>query len=95
MPCPADLLRRKNKSLPTLHTLGHFLKGSSATLGLIKVKDSCEKIQNYGGGKDESGQREEPNDEVSLQAIKETLVKLKVDYADVERRLRRFYEPQT
>ena len=95
MPCPTDLLLREKKDLGSLQNLGHFLKGSSATLGLIKVKDSCEKIQNYGGGKDESGNHEEPNAEVSLQAITQTLARLKVDYADVEKRLRRFYEPQT
>jgi len=46
------LTRRREKKdgdyLKTLSELGHFLKGSSATLGLTKVKDSCEKIQHYG-----------------------------------------------
>lgn len=35
-------------NLSELSTLGHFLKGSSASLGLEKVQASCEKIQHYG-----------------------------------------------
>lgn len=35
----------KAKNLTELSHLGHFLKGSSATLGFTKVKDECEKIQ--------------------------------------------------
>jgi len=29
-----------------LSSLGHFLKGSSATIGLTRIKDACEAIQN-------------------------------------------------
>lgn len=77
--------------LTQLSSLGHFLKGSSATLGLTKVKDSCEKIQHYGGGKDESGTKDEFDDDKSLRRIKETLAVLKVDYAEVEKKLKAFY----
>jgi osomolarity two-component system phosphorelay intermediate protein YPD1 len=38
----------ESSDLTKLSSLGHFLKGSSATLGLIKVRDGCEKIQRYG-----------------------------------------------
>ena len=38
-----------------LSELGHFLKGSSATLGFVKIKDQCEKIQQWGLQKDETG----------------------------------------
>jgi len=79
------------RDLTQLSQLGHFLKGSSATLGLTKVKDSCEKIQHYGAGKDESGTNDEPDDDKSLRRIKETLAVLKVDYAEVEKKLRVFY----
>ncbi|MCJ1400252.1 hypothetical protein MMC11_003456 [Xylographa trunciseda] len=77
--------------LVQLSSLGHFLKGSSATLGLTKVKDSCEKIQHFGARKDESGTNEEFDDNKSLRRIKETLTVLKVDYAEVETKLRAFY----
>jgi len=41
----------KQKDLPTLSAKGHFLKGSSAALGIEKVKQACEQIQNYGAKK--------------------------------------------
>jgi osomolarity two-component system phosphorelay intermediate protein YPD1 len=82
---------RKEKNLKELSSLGHFLKGSSATLGLTKVKDSCEKIQHYGAGKDEAGVVDEPDNEVSLKHIQSTLTDVKADYAEVEKFLRRFY----
>ena len=74
-----------------MSALGHFLKGSSATLGLTKVKDSCEKIQHYGQKKDEDGTQDEPDEEKCLERIKETLVAVKEEYAEVEKILRKFY----
>lgn len=41
-----------SQSLAELSSLGHFMKGSSATLGLIKIKDCCEKMQHLGSCKD-------------------------------------------
>ncbi|TAQ89071.1 hypothetical protein B7494_g2588 [Chlorociboria aeruginascens] len=81
----------KESDLPTLSSLGHFLKGSSATLGLTKVKDSCEKIQHYGQKKDEAGTTDEPDEEKCLSKIKDTLVTVKEEYAEVEKVLRRFF----
>jgi osomolarity two-component system phosphorelay intermediate protein YPD1 len=82
---------RKKKDLATLSSLGHFLKGSSATLGLTKVKDSCEKIQHYGQMKDEAGTADEPDEEKCLELIKDTLVAVKEEYAEVEKVLKKFY----
>lgn len=84
-PCSAD------KNLGELSSLGHFLKGSSATLGLTNVKDACEKIQHLGAGKDEAGTVDEPDENVSLKNIDNTVQEVKVEYAKVERFLRRFY----
>lgn len=80
-----------NKKLEELSQLGHFLKGSSATLGLTNVKDGCEKIQHFGAGKDESGTIDEPDESVSLKNIDNTLKEVKVEYAKIEKFLRRFY----
>ncbi|KAJ8062534.1 hypothetical protein OCU04_009062 [Sclerotinia nivalis] len=77
--------------LATLSSLGHFLKGSSATLGLTKVKDSCEKIQHYGQKKDEAGTTDEPDEDKCLERIKETLVSVKEEYEEVEKVLKKFY----
>lgn len=82
---------RQKGDLAQLSAEGHFLKGSSATLGLNKVKDSCEKIQHYGQHKDETGTNEEPDDAKCLGRIKKTLAVVKVEYAEVEKVLRRFY----
>jgi osomolarity two-component system phosphorelay intermediate protein YPD1 len=71
--------------------LGHFLKGSSATLGLTKVKDSCEKIQHFGARKNETGDRDEPDDDVSLSKCKTTIAQAKQEFKDAEARLRNFY----
>ena len=86
-----DYLRSEKKDLGELSSLGHFLKGSSATLGLTKVKDSCEKIQHFGAHKDDTGTKDEPDSNLCLQRIKDTLARLKIEYAEVEKNLRRFY----
>lgn len=81
----------KDENLDELSSLGHFLKGSSATLGLVKVKDSCEKIQHLGAGQDETGTAKQPDTKVSLKVIGTVLNDVKRDYAEVEIYLRRFY----
>lgn len=80
-----------SRDLNQLSQLGHFLKGSSATLGLTKVKDSCEKIQNFGSHLDATGIEPEPNDDVCIDRIRQTLVQLKKDYRTVEELLRDYY----
>jgi osomolarity two-component system, phosphorelay intermediate protein YPD1 len=71
--------------------LGHFLKGSSATLGLTKVKDSCEKIQHFGAHKDETGTHEEPDAEVCLNRLEKTIAQTKKEFQEVEQKLKHFY----
>lgn len=36
------------KDLDKLSSLGHYLKGSAAALGLTTIAEQCERIQNYG-----------------------------------------------
>ncbi|EFY92233.1 Phosphorelay intermediate protein [Metarhizium acridum] len=79
------------KDLKTLSELGHFLKGSSATLGLVKVRDGCEKIQRYGKNENLDGSSE-PDSELCLKRITEALGTVKADYQDVERRLKSYYD---
>ncbi|MCJ1480494.1 hypothetical protein MMC06_000649 [Schaereria dolodes] len=81
----------QKRDLAQLSSLGHFLKGSSATLGLNKVKDHCEKIQHYGARKDETGTIDEHDDSKSLHRVEQALALLKADYGDVEKKLRLFY----
>jgi len=77
--------------LPELSSLGHFLKGSSATLGLTKIKDGCEKIQHFGAQKDETGTVEEPDRAKCLRLIQTTLTEVQQEYEEVSVLLKRFY----
>ena len=81
------------QDLDELSSLGHFLKGSSATLGLVKVRDSCEKIQHYGARKDEIGNDTSKRfpDSWYLDLIMKTLVDVKKEYKEAEKVLKRFY----
>ncbi|KAK7424356.1 Phosphorelay intermediate protein [Neonectria punicea] len=83
----------EQKDLYSLYSLGHFLKGSSATLGLVKVRDGCEKIQRYGKKENPDG-TPEPDEEVCLKRIDEALKLVKTDYAEVEKALRKYYKEE-
>ncbi|KDN52048.1 histidine-phosphotransfer domain, HPT domain-containing protein [Tilletiaria anomala UBC 951] len=80
----------EQEDLSELSTLGHFLKGSSAACGVIKVRDSCEYMQHYGKQKDEKALAELPRP-VALHKLTETLRDVKVQYKEAEKALRRFY----
>ncbi|KAL1410401.1 Phosphorelay intermediate protein [Vanrija albida] len=77
-------------SLSKLSSLGHFLKGSSAALGIIKLQDSCEKMQHYGNLRDEEVGAPLTEEE-ALKRIKALLADCKRDYAVASRWLRRLY----
>ncbi|KAI2610993.1 histidine-phosphotransfer domain, HPT domain-containing protein [Hypoxylon fragiforme] len=80
----------ESRNLEELYRLGHFLKGSSATLGLTKVKDSCEKIQRYGKKENLDG-TPETDETLCLTRVTETLKTVKAEYADVEQTLKNFF----
>ncbi|KAF7546794.1 hypothetical protein G7Z17_g8183 [Cylindrodendrum hubeiense] len=80
----------EDKDLLGLYSLGHFLKGSSATLGLVKVRDGCEKIQRYGKNENLDGSPEKDS-ELCLKRIGEALKAVKTDFAEVETVLRKYY----
>ena len=74
----------------SLSSLGHFLKGSSATLGVTNVQDACESIQHYGNLKDDkTGKDITP--EVALSRISATLKEAKEQYKEAEAWLRKWY----
>ncbi|KAH6618924.1 signal transduction histidine kinase [Boeremia exigua] len=83
----------EKKELKTLSELGHFLKGSSATLGLTKVKDSCEKIQNYGQLKDVTGIKDIKEDE-ALKSLDKIIKQAKDEFHEVEKVLKKFYDDE-
>lgn len=93
---PTSPLGSDSKDLKKLSELGHFLKGSSATLGLVKVREGCEKIERYGkmedgDGNKEDGEGKELDADACLKRIKVALKDVKTQYQDVERALRKFY----
>ncbi|KAK9450304.1 signal transduction histidine kinase [Limtongia smithiae] len=85
----------EDKDLDQLSSLGHFLKGSSAALGLTRVKDSCEMIQHLGAGKDQTGTTDVTDQEYLLTTIGSIIKQARQDYAESETFLRQFYaEPE-
>ncbi|KAA1473748.1 histidine-phosphotransfer domain, HPT domain-containing protein [Dentipellis sp. KUC8613] len=79
------------KDLPKLSSLGHFLKGSSAALGVAKVQASCEQIQHYGQKRDEQA-GEDLSADAALLKIQKTLVRVKKEYAVAETWLKDWYQ---
>lgn len=80
------------KDLAKLSSLGHFLKGSSAALGVIRVADICEKMQHYGHLRDEE-KNIDLTPEVALKTIAPLLSTVKTDFVAAQKWLRNwFYE---
>lgn len=78
--------------LAELSSLGHFLKGSSATLGFTKIRDSCQVIQQYGHKLNLDGSPE-LDEKVCIRKITEALKAVKQDMAELEKMLKRFFDP--
>lgn len=79
-----------NGDCKKLSSLGHFLKGSSATLGVTKVQNACESIQHYGDLRDnKAGIDIAP--EVALSKISAVLKDAKKQYREAEIWLREWY----
>lgn len=81
---------RAAKDLARLSSLGHFLKGSSAALGVAKVQASCERIQHYGQRRDEEA-GVSISDGEALDRIESLLAQVKKEYEDAEKWLKDWY----
>jgi len=79
------------KDLPTLSSKGHFLKGSSAALGISKVKQACEQIQNYGAKKDDDGSPLTSEKE-ALDRIQASLSVAKLEFTRAESYLKNIFK---
>jgi len=79
-----------SSNLPELSNLGHFLKGSSATLGFNKIRDSCQLIQQYGNGRSVDGNQSVDRD-TCIKKIGDALNKVKLDTAELEELMRKFF----
>lgn len=81
----------KSKDLPELSTLGHFLKGSSATLGFSKIRDKCERIQHFGAKKDETGIVDIKDEAYCLTMIEEALTEAKKALNEVSGLMKKYF----
>lgn len=81
----------EEKDLDTLASQGHFLKGSSATLGLTIMQEACEKIQHLGHKKDEMG-AEDRDAKFCLDAIAKECGVLRKEYIVVKAGLSKFFD---
>ncbi|KAJ2715631.1 Phosphorelay intermediate protein [Coemansia spiralis] len=91
----ADMDRAlKSKDLSKLSSLGHFLKGSSATIGVKKVQECCKRIQYLGKLHSISGEGTVDEDE-ALKLIAHELQVGKREYQKAEEFLGYFYEPDS
>ncbi|KOS15712.1 putative histidine phosphotransferase [Malassezia pachydermatis] len=78
------------QELIELSTLGHFLKGSSAAVGVIKVRNSCEAIQHYGNCHEADGSTV-ISKEQALDRLSQTVKKVKDEYNEAAATLRAFF----
>lgn len=79
-----------SKDLAELSRLGHFLKGSSATLGFTKIKDNCQVIQQFGVRQNLDG-TPEPDEEVCLNRVEAALTQVKADKSELQKRMHQFF----
>jgi len=83
-------LSSEEENLSELSKQGHFLKGSSATLGFNKIRDSCQVIQQY-GNQLKLDNTPEPDRAVCLRRITQALATVKEDFADLEQTMNKFF----
>ncbi|KAH9891947.1 histidine phosphotransferase, partial [Cubamyces lactineus] len=81
----------EKKDLEKLSSLGHFLKGSSAALGVSAVQATCEHIQHYGALRDEENGTDLTAED-ALAKIAPLLKRVKREYEVAERWLKNWYQ---
>ncbi|KAI0076975.1 histidine phosphotransferase [Panus rudis PR-1116 ss-1] len=81
----------QERNLEKLSSLGHFLKGSSAALGVTKVQASCERMQHYGKRWDEEN-NVSLTDENAFKKIEPLLARVKGEYGHAEVWLKNWYK---
>lgn len=79
-----------SRALEEVSTLAHFLKGSSAAVGVIRVRDSCEIMQHYGTCFDADGTTELAEDDAIAKLI-DTMAQVQAQYREAEATLRGFF----
>jgi len=80
-----------SKDLPELSSSGHFLKGSSAALGLTRVQNTCEMIQHCGAIPDETLDTALSEEEI-LENMERLLRQGRLQYKEAKEWLRDFFD---
>lgn len=84
---------RNAKDLDRLSKLGHFLKGSSSSVGLASVSKLCALMQNYGSEKDDTG-LQSISKEDALDKLEKLLPDLKAEQGRAKKWLETFYKEE-
>ncbi|BGP27738.1 Phosphorelay intermediate protein [Rhodotorula toruloides] len=82
----------EKKDLDALSRKGHFLKGSSAALGLQRVQHLCEALQHFGKRRDARGEGPEVSEEEALRRCRALLGRLKKNQKEAKDWLEGFYK---
>ncbi|KAI8608506.1 signal transduction histidine kinase [Chytriomyces sp. MP71] len=80
------------RDFEALGKLGHFLKGSSAAFGFIRVRETCEHIQNYGRKVDKDGKPLSMSDDELVKKLQELVVQARTYNTEAETWLKQFYK---
>lgn len=83
---------RNKRDLDTLSRKGHFLKGSSAALGLQRVQHSCESMQHFGNRRDEHGEGPELTEQEALRRCRVLLKRLRLEQGEAKQWMEGFYK---
>ena len=82
-----------SRDLPELSSSGHFLKGSSAALGLTRVQSTCERIQHCGAIPDETSDTALSEEDIMdrLETMDGLLKQLRLQYMEAKEWLLDFF----
>ncbi|SCU98420.1 LAMI_0F14554g1_1 [Lachancea mirantina] len=80
------------RDLAQLASLGHFLRGSSAALGLQRIAWACERIQNLGRKREGAADPAAPlSDDFYADQIASALAQARVEFDVARQELSKFY----
>lgn len=98
--CQSIELALKEKNLEKLSGLGHYLKGSAAALGLEKISNECERIQNYGkkvnfdNFKLKDSSLSEDDDDFWIKLIEDALQKARDNFSKAKAALNEYFDDE-
>ena len=94
MPSRHGSLRSASKDLDRLSKLGHFLKGSSASVGLIAVSKHCASMQNLGSCRDAESGTKKISEGDALKEIEALMKDLTAEQGRAKKWLEEFYKEE-